>query len=65
MAEEADYKAFVQQSGFDYKRDLDRVMVNSAEGATLPSRGRPLRLGQAEQIRAGARAAPAKAIIAA
>jgi hypothetical protein len=31
VAEEPEYKAFVQQSGFDYKRDLDRVMVNSAE----------------------------------
>ena len=28
VGEEAEYKAFVQQSGFDYKRDLDRVMVN-------------------------------------
>ena len=33
VGEEAEYKTFVQQSGFDYKRDLDRVMVNSAEGA--------------------------------
>jgi hypothetical protein len=32
VAEEPEYKAFVQQSGFDYKRDLDRVIVNSAEG---------------------------------
>ena len=31
VAEEAEYKNFLQQSGFDYKRDLDRVMVNSAE----------------------------------
>jgi hypothetical protein len=31
VGEEAEYKTFVQQSGFDYKRDLDRVMVNSAE----------------------------------
>jgi hypothetical protein len=34
VGEEAEYKAFVQQSGFDYKRDLDRVMVNSAEATT-------------------------------
>ncbi|HYP05170.1 MAG TPA: hypothetical protein VER03_02965, partial [Bryobacteraceae bacterium] len=27
VGEEAEYKAFVQQTGFDYKRDLDRVMV--------------------------------------
>jgi hypothetical protein len=33
VAEEPEYKAFVQQSGFDYKRDLDRVMVNSAGDA--------------------------------
>lgn len=31
VGEEAEYKAFVQQTGFDYKRDLDRVMVNSAQ----------------------------------
>jgi hypothetical protein len=31
VAEEAEYKNFLQQSGFDYKRDMDRVMVNSAE----------------------------------
>jgi hypothetical protein len=29
-AEEAEYKQFLEQSGFDYKRDLDRVMINSA-----------------------------------
>jgi hypothetical protein len=32
VGEEAEYKAFLQQSGFDYKRDLDRVLVNSAGG---------------------------------
>ena len=31
VAEEPEYKTFVQQTGFDYKRDLDRVMANSAE----------------------------------
>jgi hypothetical protein len=34
VGEEAEYKAFVQQSGFDYKRDLDRVMVNAADATT-------------------------------
>lgn len=32
MGEEAEYRAFVQGTGFDYKRDLDRVMLNSANG---------------------------------
>lgn len=32
VAEEAEYKTFVQQTGFDYKRDLNRAMANSAEG---------------------------------
>jgi hypothetical protein len=32
VAEEADYRRFVEQTGFDYKRDLDRAMVNSAGG---------------------------------
>lgn len=32
VAEESEYKSFVQSTGFDYKRDLDRVMVNSAQG---------------------------------
>ena len=31
VAEEAEYKTFVQQTGFNYKRDLDRLMANSAE----------------------------------
>jgi hypothetical protein len=31
VSEEAEYKSFLEQSGFDYKRDLDRVMVNSAQ----------------------------------
>ena len=30
VAEEPEYKTFVQQTGFDYKRDLDRLMANSA-----------------------------------
>lgn len=30
VAEEAEYRKFVEQSGFDYKRDLDRVMLQSA-----------------------------------
>jgi hypothetical protein len=30
-AEETEYKRFLQESGFDYKRDMDRVMVNSAD----------------------------------
>ena len=29
VAEEAEYKTFVEQTGFNYKRDLDRVMANS------------------------------------
>ena len=29
-AEETEYKKFLEESGFDYKRDMDRVMVNSA-----------------------------------
>jgi hypothetical protein len=32
VGEEAEYRTFVEQSGFDYKRDLDRVMTNSADG---------------------------------
>lgn len=32
VGEEAEYKTFVAQTGFDYKRDLDRVMLNSAGG---------------------------------
>ena len=32
VGEEVEYKTFVQQTGFDYKRDLDRLMANSAEG---------------------------------
>jgi len=32
MGEEAEYRAFVSGTGFDYKRDLDRVMLNSASG---------------------------------
>ncbi len=32
VGEAADYTAFVRQSGFDYKRDLERVMLNSAGG---------------------------------
>jgi hypothetical protein len=30
--EEPEYKNFVSQTGFDYKRDLDRVMLSSANG---------------------------------
>jgi hypothetical protein len=29
-AEETEYKKFLEESGFDYKRDMDSVMVNSA-----------------------------------
>lgn len=32
VAEEPEYRAFVQGTGFDYKRDLDAVMLNSASG---------------------------------
>jgi hypothetical protein len=32
VREEAEYRAFVQGTGFDYKRDLDRAMLNSAGG---------------------------------
>jgi hypothetical protein len=32
MGEAPDYTAFIRQTGFDYKRDLDRVMLNSAGG---------------------------------
>lgn len=32
LAEEQEYKTFVQGTGFDYKRDLDAVMLNSANG---------------------------------
>jgi hypothetical protein len=32
VAEEEEYRAFVQATGFDYKRDLDRAMLNSANG---------------------------------
>jgi hypothetical protein len=32
MGEESEYRAFVQGTGFDYKRDLDQVMLNSANG---------------------------------
>jgi hypothetical protein len=32
-AEASDYRTFVKNTGFDYKRDLDRVMVNSANGS--------------------------------
>lgn len=31
IGEEAEYKDFVAKSGFDYKRDLDRAMANSAQ----------------------------------
>ncbi|MDZ4797634.1 MAG: hypothetical protein SGI92_05690 [Bryobacteraceae bacterium] len=30
VGESADYRSFVQQTGFDYKKDLDAVMLNSA-----------------------------------
>ena len=33
VAEEPEYKAFVQGTGFDYKRDLDAAMISSASGA--------------------------------
>jgi hypothetical protein len=32
IAEETDYRTFVERTGFDYKRDLDRAMLNSASG---------------------------------
>jgi hypothetical protein len=32
VAEEQEYRTFVQATGFDYKRDLDAVMLNSASG---------------------------------
>ena len=32
VAEEPEYKAFIQGTGFDYKRDLDAAMLSSAEG---------------------------------
>jgi hypothetical protein len=32
VAEETEYRTFVQGTGFDYKRDLDQVMLNSANG---------------------------------
>ena len=32
VAEEQEYRTFVQGTGFDYKRDLDAVMLNSASG---------------------------------
>jgi len=32
VAEEPEYKAFLQQTGFDYKRDLDRLMASLAPG---------------------------------
>ena len=37
VAEEPEYKAFVQQTGFDYKRDLDRLMANLAAGDGVPT----------------------------
>jgi hypothetical protein len=33
--EEADYQAFVRDSGFDYKRDLDRVLASFTTSGTL------------------------------
>lgn len=35
VAEEADYRKFVDATGFDYKRDLDALMSYSAEGDYL------------------------------
>lgn len=32
VGEDPEYKNFIQQSGFDYKRDLNHVMLNSAGG---------------------------------
>lgn len=32
VAEAQEYRTFVEATGFDYKRDLDRVMLNSAGG---------------------------------
>lgn len=37
VSEEPEYKAFVQQTGFDYKRDLDRLMANLAAGDGVPT----------------------------
>ena len=54
VGEEAEYKTFVQQTGFDYKRDLDRLMANSAgRNALLPARW-TLRVGQTEELCEGA-----------
>ena len=32
VGEEPEYKAFIQRTGFDYKRDLDQVLFSSASG---------------------------------
>ncbi len=32
VGEEPEYKAFLQRTGFDYKRDLDQVILSSASG---------------------------------
>jgi hypothetical protein len=32
VGEEAEYKTFLQRTGFDYKRDLDSVLMSSASG---------------------------------
>jgi len=32
VGEDPEYRAFIAQTGFDYKRDLNRVMMNSAGG---------------------------------
>ena len=32
VGEEAEYKTFLQRTGFDYKRDLDTVLMSSASG---------------------------------
>ena len=37
VAEEPEYKNFIEQTGFDYKRDLDRLMANSASGSEGPT----------------------------
>jgi hypothetical protein len=37
VAEEPEYKKFVELTGFDYKRDLDRLMANSANGQGGPT----------------------------
>lgn len=34
VAEESEYKAFVAQTGFDYKRDLDQVVGSSGDGSS-------------------------------